>query len=239
MNAGRGVRTFAFATAGLLIVATLFQLVDQLNLIYQPPAIPEGANLVDRVLALIPYRQQDWPIFLGANLFAGLGFLAVVGLALALAGQVGRSDDRRNLLLWTLASAGLVGLVGQLVLLGAVNASIAIPYCDCGFKNEEIVSQVWAEMVVQSAVQWLIWGASLLAAGGLVISGRLFAGRTMSLAWGWWSYLTAALLVVTVVLAYASVGGDLSTWLTLAATGIAVPAWAIWLGLRFSAVPIE
>lgn len=227
------LRTLAMTVAGLFFVATLFQLIDQLNLIYQPPNVPDSANLVDRVTALIPYRHDVWPIFFGANALLGLGFLVIIGLGLVLAGRVARSDDRRNVLLWTLATAGLLGTVGQLILLGAVKASIDIPYCDCGFKTQEIVSQVWAEMVAQSAVQWLIYGATVVGAVGIALAGRLFGGRSMSPSWALLSYGTAILLVISVLLGFADVGGDATSWLTVLVSGVAIPAWALWLGLRF------
>jgi hypothetical protein len=230
---GRTLRSFAVALAGLFFLATVFQLIDQLNLVVQPPAIPESTNLVDRVTALIPYRHDDWPIFLAANGLSALGFVALIGLGLAAAGRLARTDDRRHLVTWTLVTAGVLGAVGQLLILGAVKASIDIPYCDCGFKNEEIVSQVWAEMVAQGAAQFLIYAASLLAAGGLILVGRIFAGRSMPLTWRWLAYASAALLVLSVLLGYADAGGDATTWLTVLLTGIAIPAWALWLGLRF------
>ena len=227
------LRTLAFTMAGLFLVSTLLQLADQLNLLYKPPAIPELANLVDRVMALIPYRHDVWPLFFAANLLAGLGFLVLVALGLVLAARVARSDDRRYLLLWALVMAGAIGAIAQTMLIGAVKASIDIPYCDCGFKEQEIVSQVWAEMVIQSAAAVLIDVAALLAAAGLVIAGILFGGSLLPAGWQLLSFGAAALLVVSVILGWADVAGELNGWLTAAITGLAIPAWALWIGLRF------
>jgi hypothetical protein len=210
-------------------VATIFQLADQLNLIYQPPATPDSANLVERVTALIPYRQQVWPIYFLANALLGLGFLLLVGLALALGARAARSDDRRHLVVWTLALAGIIGGIAQLTLVGAVKASIDIPYCDCGFKDQEIVSQVWAEMVVQTASQVMVYAAALLAAGGLAAAATTFR-TVMPVGWQTLSYLGAALLVLAVILGWADLGGDATNWLTAAISGLVIPAWAIWLG---------
>src|SRR4051794_40562239 len=109
--------------AAAFFVATLLQLADHLNLVVQPPTIPASANLVERIDAQIPYRQAIWPIFLLTNVLLGLGFLILVGVALALAARVSGSDDRRHLLLWTLATAGIVGTIAQVMLVGAVKAS--------------------------------------------------------------------------------------------------------------------
>jgi hypothetical protein len=47
------------------------------------------------------------------------------------------------------------------------------------------------------------------------------------------SYVTATLLVISVLLGFADVGGDATSWLTILVSGVAIPAWALWLGLRF------
>ena len=164
---GRSALRYLAAAVGLLFLAgTVFQLLDQLNLVAQPPSVPDAANLVDRVTAYFPYRQSIWPIFLLANGLVGLAFLTLTGLGIALARRVARTDDRGTVLLWTLVTAGLLGGVAQVLLVGEVKATIDIPYCDCGFKNEEIVSQVWAEMLIQSAVQLVVQVAALFAAAG-------------------------------------------------------------------------
>jgi hypothetical protein len=230
------LRPLAYAMAGLFVIAALIQLADQLNLFHQPPDIPASANLVDRALAQIPYRQAEWPIFFAANTLVGIGFLVLIGLALVLARWLPSADGGRALVLWTLVTAGILGAIGQLVIVGAVRASIDIPYCDCGFKSQEIVSQVWAEMVVQGAAALLIDAASILAALGLVVAGRAFVRVGMPAAWGSLSIITAALLIVTVVLGYADVGGDLTGWLTLLASGVLIPIWAVWLGRKLPAL---
>jgi hypothetical protein len=226
------LRNLAFALAALLFVATVLQLLDQLNILVQPPTIPDSANLVERVTAQIPYRQSVWPLFALENGLLGAGFLVLIGLAVVLASRA-RDGSRGRVVLWTLATAGIIGAIAQLVLIGAVKASIEIPYCDCGFKNEEIVSQVWAEMVSGSAVQVLIYGASIMAAVGLAVAARTYTPAQMPSSWAALSYVAAAFLIVDVVLGYAGLGGDATTWFTAFVVGIVIPAWAIWLALRF------
>jgi hypothetical protein len=221
----------------LFLAASVFQLIDRLNLVATPPDVPESANLVDRVLASIPYRQSIWPVYFATNVLFALGFIALVGLGLALAARIARSDDRRHLLQWTLVTAGILGAVGQLVLVGAVKASIDIPYCDCGFKNEEIVSQVWAEMVVQSAVQLLVDAAGLLAAAGIVVAARAFAGRAMPASWAWLSYLVGAIVVLNAVLDFTGIAGDANEWLLTLLTLVLIPAWALWVAASFVGEP--
>lgn len=236
---GNALRNLAAAVGGLFLAATAFQLLDQLNLIYQPPVIPETANLVESVTARIPYRQDVWPLFLAANGLFALGFIALGGLGIVLARRAGRADDRGAVLLWTLTAAGTLGAVGQIVLVGAVKTSVDIPYCDCGFMNEEIVSQVWALMVVQGAAQMLVQVGSVFAAAGVVVAALVFAGRGMPASWAWLSYGTAAVVVVAASLGVADVLGDVVQWLTVAVTGVLVPAWAIWLAVRFRQPSVE
>ncbi len=230
---GNALRYLSAAVGGLFLAATAFQLLDQQNLIFQPPTVPDTANLVESVTARLSYRQDVWPLFLAANGLFALGFGALIGLGIALGRRVGRDDDRGVVLLWTLGVAGTLGAVGQLVLIGAVKTTIDIPYCDCGFKNEEIVSQVWALMVVQGASDMLVQVASLFAAAGVVVAALAFGGRTMPASWAWLSYAIAIGFVVVGALSVADVLGDVTQWLTVALTGILVPAWAFWLASGF------
>jgi len=46
----RMLRRLCWIVAGLLVVATALQFVDQLNLYAQPPNLPESANMVERRL---------------------------------------------------------------------------------------------------------------------------------------------------------------------------------------------
>jgi len=139
---------------------------------------------------------------------------------------------------WLLGIGGILGVVASLIRVGAVQASIDIPYCDCGFKEQEIVSQVWAEMVVDAAVLWLINGASLLAALGAVAAGRLFGGVEMPASWTILSYVTGILIVLAIVLGLTG-QGDASDWLTVVLSGLVIPGWALWIALRFGRGDID
>ena len=226
------VRRMAFAVAALFFVATLFQLADRLNLVAQPPNIAESSNLVQRVEAQIPYQNAIWPVFFATNLLFGVGFFALAGLGLALAARRPTGDPARVLLVWLIGGAGVLGTVAFLIRVGAVQTKIDIPYCDCGFKDQEIVSQVWAEMIVDGAVLWLINGASILAALGAVLAGRLFGGREMPAAWATASYLVGILVALAVVLGLVA-QGDASDWLSIALTALVIPGWALWIAMRF------
>ena len=225
------MRRLSIGIGVVFLLAALLRLVDVLNLVASPPANP-GDNLVDRVLATIPYRHDIWPVFFGTNVLVAIGFAGLAALGWLLAARMTSTDDRRGLLLGTFVTGGILGVAGQLLLVGAVRAQIDIPYCDCGFKDQEIVSQVWAEMVAQGASEWLVNGALLLGAIGLVIAAARFGGREMPDTWGWLSVGIAALVAVWLLVSFAD-QGDLSDALLLLTIGILVPIWSIWLGLRF------
>jgi hypothetical protein len=227
------IRTLAWGLAGLFVAATVVHLADQLNLFVQPPNLPESTNLVDRVLASINYRHDVWPSYFGANLLLALAFVALTGLGFALAARIPASDERRAVLAAALVVGGILGAVGQLILIGSVKASIDIPYCDCGFKQQEIVSQVWALMVTQGAQEWLVNGALLLGAIGIAVAGNVFGSGLMPERWTWLSWGISALVILSLVLGFADLFGDVQTVLTGLLTGILIPIWAIWLGLRF------
>ena len=227
------MRRLSIGIGLVFFVAAVLRLVDFLNVVAAPPANP-GTNLVVRVLATIQYRHDIWPVYFGTNILIAIGFAGLAALGWLLAARMTATDDRRGFLLGAFVSGGLLGAAGQLVLVGAVRAQVDIPYCDCGFKEQEIVSQVWAEMVVQGSAEWLVNGALVLGAIGLVIASARFAGREMPDAWGWLSIATAALVAVWLVLNFTA-QSDLSDALLLLTIGILVPVWSIWLGLRFGA----
>jgi hypothetical protein len=216
------------------VLAAVLRLADQLNVVATPPNLPDGTNLVDRVLATIPYRHDVWPVFFGTNILIAIGFAGLAALGWLLAARMAATDSRRALLLGTFVTGGILGAAGQLILVGAAKAQVDIPYCDCGFKEQEIVSQVWAEMVAQGAAQWLVNAALLLGALGLAVVAARFGGREMPDGWGWLSFGIAVLVVAWLALTFLDVAGDITDVLLLVVIGILVPIWAIWLGLRFA-----
>ena len=225
------VRRVAFGVAALFFVATLFQLADRLNLIATPPDLG-AANLVQRIEGAAPYRQAIWPIFFATNFLFGVAFFALTGLGLALAAHRPAGDTGRLVLIWVLGVGGVLGAVAALIRVGAVQAWIDIPYCDCGFKDQEIVSQVWGEMIVEGATTWLVNGASILAALGAVAAGRLFGRDEMPASWAILSYVTALLIAAAIALGLTG-QGEASEWLTTALSLLVIPAWALWLAIGF------
>lgn len=228
----RAVRWLALSIGILFLIGTAFQLVDWLNL-YATPPDTQAANMVDQRLAAQDYRVAIWPIFFLNNFAFGLAFVAITGLGFALLPSIGSRDLRRVAVILGLGVGGILGVVGQLVLLGATRVTIDIAYCDCGFKETEIVSQIWAQMLANGASEALVDAASILAAVGIVAVAQGLRSR-MPAAWEIVSWVTAAALVVGTLLRFFSLGSeDLGILVFVAISGVLVPLWSIWLGWAF------
>ena len=228
------VRWLAWSVALLFVVGTVLQLVDVFNLYATPPDVPDSLNMVERRLAIQDYRVAVWPVFLLGNLATGIGFMAVTALGLALAGLLASDDSRRVAIAAGLGMAGIFGAVAQLVIIGVTQPTIDLAYCDCGFKDTEIVSQIWAQQLAESASRWLTDAAGVLAAIGVVASGSAFRDRMPS-SWRLFSWLTAIGLVAAVAIPFLQISPDLDMWVLVAVAGVIVPIWAVWLAASLRA----
>jgi hypothetical protein len=224
------LRRLCWIVAGLLVVATALQFVDQLNLYAQPPNLSESANMVERRLGSQDYRVAIWPIFFGTHFLFGLALLAVVPLSYLLGARLPRTDDRRLVMTSALAGGALIGAIAELMVVGSVQPTIGLTYCDCGFKDQEVVSQIWGVMLIEGATVWLLNGMALMFAGGFWLAGTLLRTRGMGEAWLWLSRAIAVVFFVPVVLSILETGEEVSNLAAALVTGILVPIWAIWLG---------
>jgi hypothetical protein len=224
----RAVRWLAWAVGVLFLIGTAFQLVDILNL-YATPPDTGASNMVEQRLAVQGYRVAIWPIFFLNNMSFVIGFVALAGLGVALAALLAPTDTRRTAIAVGLAVGGILGAVGQLILIGATQVTIDLAYCDCGFKEAEIVSQIWGQMLLEGAKDWLVNAAAILAAIGILAVDAAFRAR-LPAAWSIVSWVTAIGLVATVLVGVLQVGGDLGLYLLVIVSGVLVPLWTIWLG---------
>jgi hypothetical protein len=185
--------------------------------------------MVEFRLAVQEYRGAIWPIFLLGNLATGVGFIAVAALGIAIADDVSRRTSYRVGIAAGLGMAGIFGAVAQLLIIGVTQPTIDSAYCDCGFKDTEIVAQIWGQQLVESASRWLTNAALVLAAVGVAATGTAFRDR-MSPAWNIVSWLTAIGLVAAAVIPQLRISPDLDLWVLVLVAGVLVPIWAIWLG---------
>jgi hypothetical protein len=225
----RLVRWLAWSIGLLFLAGTALQLVDFFNLYTTPPDVPETLNMVEFRLAIQEYRVAIWPIFLLTNLATGIGFMAVAALAPALTGLLRRDNPHRVAIAAGLGMAGIFGAVAQLLVIGVTQPTIDGAYCDCGFKETEIVSQIWGQQLVESASRWLTNAALVLAAIGVAGAGTALRDR-MPAAWNVFSWLTAIGLIAAVAIPMLRISPDLDFWVLAIVAGAMVPIWAIWLG---------
>jgi hypothetical protein len=225
----RLVRWLAWGVGLLFLLGAVLQLVDFFNLYTTPPPISETLNMVEFRLAVQDYRVAIWPIFLLGNLATGIGFMAVTALGLALAGDVASRNPHRVGIAACLGMAGIFGAVAQLIIIGVTQPTIENAYCDCGFKETEIVSQIWGQQLAESAGRWLTNAALVLAAIGVASAGTALRDR-MPASWNVFSWLTAIGLVAAVAIPMLQINSDLDLWVLAVVAGVMVPIWAIWLG---------
>jgi hypothetical protein len=128
-----------------------------------------------------------------------------------------------------LGMAGILGAVAQLLIIGVTQPTIDGAYCDCGFKETEIVSQIWGQQLAESAARWLTNAALVLGAIGVASAGTAFRPR-MPASWNIFSWLTAIGMVATVAIPLLQISPDLDFWVLVAVAGVMVPIWAFWLG---------
>jgi hypothetical protein len=233
------VSLLSWVVAIAFILASALVLVDRFNLFATPPELPESSNLVERMIALEGYRQAIWPVFLWTNLLFAVGFVAVVAFAAAVASMASASGVTSRLTTFrSLATAGgLMAAIASVIPLGAVQASVWGLYCDCGFKETEIVAGVRAQMVAEDVEVWLNRVASMILAVALIAlvrDARVLISPTLRT----WTWLTAIVLVLWPILGIAERTDPIAEeLLALVAGAVLVPVWAVWLGRAVERAP--
>jgi len=230
------VRLLSWIVAASFIVATGLVYVDQFNLFATPPNLPESTNMVDRTLAMSAYFHAVWPLFLWTNLLFGIGFLAAVAFAHNVASRAGIAGGIPTFK--SLATAGgVIGAIASIIPIGAAEAKVFLSYCDCGFKETEIVSQLWAQMVAEDIANWFLRVASVVLAIALVALVQEARGLVTPVL-RTWTYLTAIALVLAPVLATTELLSPDAVGLLQAIIGVVlIPVWAVWLGRTVDAAP--
>jgi hypothetical protein len=223
------VRVLSWIVAASFILATALVYVDQFNLFATPPNLPESTNMVDRTIGLNAYFRTIWPLFLWTNLLFGIGFLAVVAFAANVASRAGIPSGVPTFKS-LMAAGGVIGAIASIIPSGAAEAKVFVQYCDCGFKETEIVSQLWAQMVAEDVANWFLRVAGAVLAIALIALVRE-AGALVTSTLRTWTYLTAAALALAALLATTESLSPDAVGLLQAIIGvILIPVWAVWLG---------
>ena len=222
-------RILLWIFAVCLVLATLLALALGFDLLVKPPEIADTLDFPSRLEAIHPFHVAQWPFDAASTLLFVVAFGALLLAAGSIASLAG-ADGRADILKSAIVASGLLGVAGGLLYVGATQVTIDMPYCDCGFKTEEVISQFWAITVVQGATDWLNYGAIAFGAIGVGLSALVLGDRGLPQYWRWVSWGAAVLLVLSILLHEVSdtPAGDL---VIAVATGILLPAWAIILAL--------
>jgi hypothetical protein len=222
------VALLSWVVAIAFILGTALIYVDRFNLVASPPDLPD-ANMVDRTIASSDYFHAIWPVFLWTNLAFAIGFLAAVAFAFNIAAAVtvpGGVPTFKSLT----ATGGLIAAIASIIPIGAAEGKVFIQYCDCGFKETEIVSQLWAQMVAEEIASWFLRVASVVLAIALVALIRE-ARALVPPVLRTWTYLTAIALVISALAETTEyLSPDAVDLLRAGIGAILVPVWAVWLG---------
>jgi hypothetical protein len=222
-------RTLAWIMAGAFVLATVFFILFAFQVFGGPPE--PGEVFVDNVLADFAWQQTQWPLeFAGTALFA-IGFLTLGAFAPVLGRLAGTTDARRGLVTAAFLGAAGLGAASQLLWLGAKPIATSPQYCDCGLLAEEVMSRLMTLNIVGGAQTWLVSGAMIAAAVGLVVAGQLGREAGMPGAWLWVALLAAGLAVVGSLLPLFDVY-PFDVLLIVLVAGILFPIWAVWLASR-------
>ena len=226
-------RALAWIMAAAFVLASVLLLLFAFQVFGGPPE--PGEVFIDNVLADFAWQQTQWPLeFAGTALFA-IGFLALGGLAPVLGRLAGPADARRGLVTVAFLGAGGLGAASQLLWLGAKPIATSPQYCECGLLAEEIMSRLMTLNIVGGVQTWLISGAMVAAAVGLVVAGQLGREAGMPRAWLGIAWVTAALALVGAVLPLFDVY-PFDIMLVVLVAGILIPIWAVWFASRARAI---
>jgi hypothetical protein len=193
------------------------------------PQFPDSADLPTRLLGSIDARQASWPFDFVSALLFGVAFAAIALLGRLLTSVGPSGDGGSNLVGSALFGGGLLGLASQLIHIGSQQVAIDTPYCDCGFKVQETISQYWGLTLIQGAESWLINGAIVFLAIGIALASTALAVVVRSPGWRSVSWLTALVAIISVVLSGLELGGDVDQLLIAVLGGILLPLWAVLL----------
>jgi hypothetical protein len=213
-----------------VVLATILGLALGFDVLVTPPTIADTLDLPSRLIALQPFRVAQWPFDAVATLLFGFGFGALALAAGSIASLADR-DRRADILRSSILLSGFLGVAAALLYLGGTQVTIALQYCDCGFKAEETISQFWALSILQGATDWLNYGAITFGAIGVALAAIVLGGRGLPPLWSWISWTSAGLLLLSIVLHEFSdtPAGDI---VLAVASGVLLPAWALMLAAR-------
>ena len=227
------VRVTALLVTAFFFAAAVLQTLINFELLGARPV--GGINFIEEVLSGFEWEQERWPVEGAATALFGAGFVALGGLGTLLAGLAARDDARRSLVRAAFLGAGGVGLASQLLWLGVKPIAANPHLCECGLREEEIISKLMILNVGGDVQIWLAIGATLVAAIGAVLIAPVGRRAGMPVGWVWLSFAIALVVPIIAVL-HVLQAFPIDWTLLLVDAGILVPIWAFWIALRSEAI---
>jgi len=216
-------------TAAFFVVASVLQLVLAFELTGPPP--PPPVDFLDNTFTYWVWDNSRWPIEFASTVLFALGFVMLAGLGVLLADLGDKFDARRRLAASAFLGAGAIGAAAELVWIAVKPFATQPHLCECNLRAEEI----WARKALLDATagvqQWLIVGAIILVAIGMVLAAGLARADGMRRGWVWLSFAVAAAGLAAAVVGVLG-PYPINQLSVLAVAGLLVPIWAIWLAIE-------
>ena len=231
------------ATVGAIAFAftALILLLDNLHVFVKPPDLPDATRLPDRLIAILEYESQHFPIALLNLLVAMVSFAALAALGPVVRRLLDADDPRGSLTVGAFALGGVIGVIGQVEYAGGLAVASNATYCQCEFADPQVIARGEVLDLVSSIQTWSIAGTLVAFAVGLLLVASL--GRGSRAAPAGWLRLSMALGSLMLLVAVATLGfpplADALGWRvdpgivtgvpSLVILLVLVPWWALWL----------
>ena len=220
-----GLLVAGMVAASVLFVVQVYELTG--------PFPAETGVFVDDITAGNEYISARYALDFAQGALYALGFAAIGLLGQLLVRLTGAGDSRGPILRGTFMLAAVLGVVAQLLIIGAEPVATSTQYCDCGLLEEELMSRLMAFNIVQGIATWMTNGAIIAAAAGLIIAARPGVNAGMPVGWAYLGYVTAlGGLIVVGLWAFSRETFPFNLWSLVVLAAILLPAWAFWLAMR-------
>jgi hypothetical protein len=231
-------------------LGALLTLIDALNLTAPAPSFPEGATLPDRILAILQNQSQRFPVVFIASLAAIVAFVSLAALGPVLRRALGILHvPRGNVVVGTFALGGAIGVIGQLIFIGGQAVASDATYCECAFRDPQLIARGGVLDLVSSMNAWMTWGTiAFFAAGLFAVATHPQAGRVAPRRWVVLTLTLATLMALVAVIGAGfpplaqSLRWDVDPSLVTGVPSLVVllilmPWWSFWLRSWLGSMP--
>jgi len=241
---------WAWLLAATFLLGTIWLVLVTQNITVHGADIADGASLPDAIFENFRAAGDAFPQELAYTLLFSLGFLAVAMLGPTLRAILDRSGPTGTRVAVLFLVAGTIGILSEVIYLGGKEVAAAPYYCDCDFRDPQLISRGAILDALSGIQSWMIDAFSFVFAIGLLAAASLARAQgwgagfvrasqglaVLGLASAAWDRIVVRLLVnADVHLDYSGIG-----LLILAVIGgVATPIWAFLLARALSreAVP--